>query len=166
MVVRQEALYALANICNNGVDDHVKTLVEFDGLRALTAFLDQTVNVSLLLEVLHAINRILEVGETETWLQYDRYFHEYIGIERLEEVVDRSQSPQLCEVASNILDRFFPSQGDLDENLAPETSPDGMTTAFDCPVRKKLKFDFNSPQGKVAPKHGTNNGFGFSNRGL
>ncbi len=165
LVVRQEALYALANICNKGVDEHVKTLVEFDALRALTTFIDTSSDVSLLVEVLNAINRVLEVGETESWLEYDRYFYEYSGIERLEKLADAHQSPQIYKLAANILDRFFSSQDTLDENRAPDEISNDSTTPSDWAVKKKLQFDFNSPRTNPNARNGAS-GFGFQNRGL
>ncbi|KAG9287203.1 hypothetical protein G9A89_002941 [Geosiphon pyriformis] len=58
-------------------------IVELDGIGALARFVDSGSDIALLVEVLHAIYRILEVEETETWLEYDRYVQHYNGIERL-----------------------------------------------------------------------------------
>lgn len=154
-VVRQEALYAVANICNRGADEHVRTIVEFDGIRALTTFVDKSSDVALLVEVLNAINRILEVGETKTWLEYDSYFEQYNGIERLEELADSHPSSEISNLASKILDRFFPSQDSLDENLVPDQSADGPFSPRAWEVRKKLQFDAHGPR--------TNLSFGFAN---
>ena len=155
VVIRQEALYALANVCNRGFDEHVRTVVELDGIRALATFLDRSSDVALLVEVLNAIYRILEVGETETWLEYDRYFQQYNGIERLEELADSHPSSEISNLAAKILDRFFPSEDALDENLVPNQNSDSPFSPPDCEVRKKLQFDVHCPR--------TNLSFGFAN---
>ena len=154
-VIRQEALYALANICNRGADKHVRTIVELDGIRALATFVDSGSDIALLVEVLNAIYRILEVGETETWLEYDRYFQHYNGVERLEELADSHPSSDIFNLAAKILDRFFPSEDALDENLVPDQSSESPLSPPDSEVRKKLEFDVPGPR--------TNLTFGFAN---
>lgn len=154
-VIRHEALYAVANICNRGGKAHVQTIVEFDGLRALASFVDGSSDAALLVEVLNAINRVLEVGQTETWLEYETYFEQYDGIDRLEGLANSHPSPEIFNLAARILDRFFPSDDALDENLVPDQSSESPFSPRE--VRKKLKFDAQSPRANLS--------FGFSNKG-
>ena len=154
-VVRHEALYALANICNRGADEHVQTIVEVDGIRALATFVDSGSDIALLVEVLKAIYRILEVGESVTWLEYDRYFQHYNGLERLEELAASHPSSEILNLAAKILDRFFPSDDELDENLVPDQSSDSPLSPPDWKVNKKLDFDVTGPHANLT--------FGFAN---
>ena len=118
--VRQEALWALVNICICGNPSHVLSLVQADGLGPLVMVLSlENVDVALLIGALDAIKNVLELND-----HHMRLFEEHDGIDYLEQLQEHPSNTVYEKVVALIEDYFGVAEEE-DENLAPEKNENG-----------------------------------------
>ena len=118
--VRQEALWALVNICICGNPSHVLSLVQADGLGPLVMVLSlENVDVALLIGALDAIKNVLELND-----HHLRLFEEHDGIDYLEQLQEHPSNTVYEKVVALIEDYFGVAEEE-DENLAPEKNENG-----------------------------------------
>lgn len=133
---KKEALWAVSNICTTGNDEHVRCLVEIEGMKPLTEVLNFTnADATILTAALDAIARILDVGE-RNHEEYAKMFDEYAGIDHLENLQEHP-STQVYEKTVSIIESYFGADEAEDENLAPETTASG-TFGFGISSPKQL----------------------------
>ena len=123
--VRKEALWALAHICTTGTQQHIVSMVDAGGLEPLIAALALTnIDPTLLVTILDAIRKVLEVGEPFTNQSYVQIIEENDGIEYLEEL-QTHPSEIVYEKVVELIEDFLGVADEGDENLAPETNESG-----------------------------------------
>lgn len=133
--VRQETIWALANVCTWGNQTHVLSLVYAGGLEPLVAILAfENVDLSLLLAVLNAIRNVLDVHHRHLCL-----FEEYDGIEYLEQL-QTHPNEVVYEKVINLIQEFFGVADEEDENLAPQTN-ENDSFSFGISCQTKRSFD-------------------------
>ena len=143
---KKEALWTLSNICTTGNDEHVKFLVQSQGLQPLAEVLGQkNADAVILSAALDAIERILDVGERHNH-GFAVMFDECNGIDFLEGLQEHP-SNAVYEKTVKIIENYFGEAENDDENLAPVTTESG-TFAFGLSSPKQL---FPSDGAKSAP---------------
>ena len=140
--VRREAIWFVANIFTTGTDYHLRSLVQKEGFSAIATALD--VKDAKIVDVaLEATDKILDVG-LKLNLNYSHVFDEYGGLDKLEEL-QQHPSEQVYERSVEILDKYFETEEEEDENIAP-IQADGM-------------FGFGmAPSKQLFPEEGSNIG--------
>jgi importin subunit alpha-6/7 len=132
--VKKEALWALSNICTTGTPEHVRCLVEMQGLPPLADVLGlSNADATILGAVLDAVEKILEVGE-QFGEQYSALFDECNGIDHLEGLQEHP-SNSIYEKTVKIIENYFGNDDFDDENIAPETTAAGT---FGFGIEKQL----------------------------
>ncbi|MGK3740133.1 MAG: hypothetical protein ACI8RD_001323, partial [Bacillariaceae sp.] len=130
--VRQEAFWALVNICTCGNPSHVLSLVQADGLGPLVMVLSlENVDVALLITALDAIENVMELNH-----HHLRLFEEHDGIDYLEQLQLHPNDVVYGKVR-NLIEDYFGVAEEEDENLAPETNESG-TFAFGISDQTKI----------------------------
>ena len=138
--VKKEALWTLSNICTSGTPDHVRCLVDMNGLPPLADVLGlSNADASILGAVLDAVEKILEVGE-QNGESYTTIFDECCGIENLE-ALQEHPSHAVYEKSVKIIETYFGNDDFDDENIAPETTAAGT---FGFGIEKQL-FPSDTP---------------------
>lgn len=156
---KKEALWTLSNICTTGHDEHVKCLVQGQGMEPLADVLSlKNVDAPILNAALDAIERILDVGERHNE-DYAKMFDECNGIDHLEGLQEHP-SNSVYEKTVKIIETYFGGEEHEDENLAPVTSAAG-TFEFGISSPKQL-FPTQGPMA-VTP---TTYQFGIANRAI
>jgi len=123
--VRKEALWALAHICTSGTHRHTVSMVDAGGLEPLIAVLAvQNIDPALLVAILDALRKVLDVGEAFGNLGYEQLIDENNGIEYLEEL-QTHPSELVYEKVISLIEDYFGIMDEADENLAPETNEAG-----------------------------------------
>jgi importin subunit alpha-1 len=157
--IKKEALWTLSNICTTGSDDHVKCLVQGQGIEPIADVLStKNADATILAAALDAIQRILDVGERYSE-DYAKMFDECNGIDHLEGLQEHN-SNQVYEKAVHIIETYFGGEEQEDENLAPVTSAAGT-----------FEFGISSPK-QLFPTQGamsagpTTFQFGVANRAI
>jgi len=137
--VRKEALWALAHICTSGSHTHTMSMIDAGGLEPLITVLAlENIDPALLLAILDAIRKILEVGEAFANQSYEQLIDENNGIEYLEEL-QTHPSEIVYEKVVGLIEDYFCVADEGDENLAPETNESGT-------------FGFGFAPGLASPK--------------
>jgi len=138
--VRKEALWALAHMGTSGNHTHVISLVDAGGLEPLVKVLAlENCEPSLLVAILDALRKVMEVGEAFANQSYEQLIDEFNGIEYLEELQTHPSEIVYEKVVSLIEDYFGVAEEGDDENLAPETNESGT-------------FGFGFAPGLASPK--------------
>lgn len=133
---KKEALWTLSNVCTTGSDDHVRHLMQDDGLQPLAAALNsKNADITVLSAALDAIERVLDVGEAYDE-DYTLMFDSYSGIDSLE-LLQEHPSTEIYEKAIKIIETYFGAEDKEDENLAPITNSAG-TFGFGISSPKQL----------------------------
>jgi len=113
--VRHEALWALANICTNGNQTHVLSLVRAGGFESLIAVLAlENANIPLLVAVLSATKSIFEAHHPH----HLTLFEECNGIEYLE-ALQNHKSEIIYEQVVALIQNYFGVEDEEVENLSP-----------------------------------------------
>jgi importin subunit alpha-6/7 len=115
--IRKEALWVIANIFTMGTDHHVRSLINLKGLEALAVALADIPDAKILMVVMEAIEKVMEVGAKAS-INYTVPFDEAHGIEHLEQLQSH-ESVEVYEKAVYIIEQYFGSEDDEDENIAP-----------------------------------------------
>jgi hypothetical protein len=155
---KKEALWTLSNIFTTGHDEHVKCLVQGQGMEPLAEVLSlKNADATILSAALDAIERVLDVGERHNE-DYAKMFDECNGIDHLEGLQEHT-SNSVYEKAVKMIERYFGGEENEDENLAPLTSADGT-----------FEFGISSPK-QLFPTQGPITGtttfqFGVANRAI
>ena len=155
--VRKESLWALAHICTGGNHTHAVSLVEAGGLEPLIMVLSlQNIDTSLLVAILDAMRKILEVGEAYSNKSYEQLIDEHNGIEYLEEL-QAHESEIVYDKVVGLIEDYFGVSDEGDENLAPETNESGTFGFGFAPgpglaSPKQLFPNFNTSKGSCSPK--------------
>ena len=122
--VRKEALRAVANICMSGYHTHVMSLVDAGGLEPLITVLKfGNIDPTLLLVILEALGKVLEVGGNLASQNYVDVIEKYNGIDYLEELQTHPSEAVYNKVVE-LIENYLGTE-DGDENLAPETNESG-----------------------------------------
>jgi hypothetical protein len=138
--VRKEALWALAHMGTSGNHTHVMSMVDAGGLEPLVKVLAlENCEPSLLVAILDALRKVMEVGEVFANQSYEQLIDEFNGIEYLEELQTHPSEIVYEKVVSLIEDYFGVAEEGDDENLAPETNESGT-------------FGFGFAPGLASPK--------------
>ena len=123
--VRKEALWALAHICTSGTSGHIVSMVDAGGLEPLIKVLAlENTDPALLLAVLDALRKVLEVGQAHGNQSYEQLIEENNGIEYLEEL-QTHPSEIVYEKVITLIEDYFGIDDEGDENLAPKTNETG-----------------------------------------
>jgi importin subunit alpha-1 len=139
-IVKKEAIWTLSNIFVTGTDQHTMALVQFESLQPLAKVLSlENADQKVLCAALDGIERVLEVSERYNNLTFERIFAEYSGIEYLENLQEHP-SDEVYNKTIKIIETYFQSEEQEDENLVPETTDDG-TFGFGAPSPKQLFTD-------------------------
>jgi len=149
--VRKEAIWALAHICTSGTPTHTEMLIETGGLEPLVTVLAVgNIDPSLLVAILDAIRKVLEVDESSPFpKKYDQMIDEWNGIELLEEL-QTHPSETVYEKVVGLIEDFFGVDDEGDENLAPELNDSG-TFGFGLASPKQLFTNFGT-SANTSPK--------------
>jgi hypothetical protein len=140
--IKKEALWVLSNICTTGGDEHVKGLVQVNGLQPLADVLSlKNADTTILGATLDAIERILDVGERHHE-EFAKLFDECNGIDNLESLQEHP-SNAIYQKTVKIIETFFGEDEQDDENLAPGTTSSGT-----------FGFGIASPK-QIFPSEGT-----------
>ncbi len=143
--VRKEALWAVAHICTSGSDSHIMSLVDVGGLQPLISVLRlQNIDSALLLVILEALGRILEVGTKFPHQNYVQLIDEYDGIECLEDL-QTHPNDNVYQKVIELIENYLGSEEEGDENLAPVTNEAG-TFGFGLASPKNLFTNFNATE--------------------
>ena len=133
---KKEALWTLSNICTTGSDEHVRCLVQIDGLQPIAEVLSvQNVDPTILDAMLDAVDRVMDVGDRHHE-EYAQMFDEYNGIDYLE-ALQEHPSTSVYEKTVRIIETYFGTEEHEDENLAPSTTATG-TFGFGISSPKQL----------------------------
>jgi hypothetical protein len=117
-------------------------LVQNEALQPLAEVLAlENGDATILCATLDAIERVLDVSDRQG-LTYGRIFDEYNGIESLESLQEHP-SEDVYNKTIKIIETYFNTDEEEDENLAPETTDNG-TFGFGAPSPKQL-FAGNAP---------------------
>jgi len=146
--VRKEALWALAHICTSGTHAHTISMVDNGGLEPLINVLAlENIDPFLLIAILDALRKVLEVGNASPGLNYEQLIDENNGIENLEEL-QTHPSEIVYEKVVGLIEDYFGVMDDGDENLAPETNESGtFGFGFALASPKQLfPSGFNEPE--------------------
>jgi importin subunit alpha-1 len=135
---RKEALWTLSNVCTTGTDNHVMALIQCEGLQPLAEVLSlKNADATILCAALDAIERVLEVSDRHSNLEYGRIFDEYNGIDYLESLQEHP-SDSVYKKTVKIIEAYFGADEEQeDENLAPTTTDSG-TFGFGISSPKQL----------------------------
>ena len=137
--VKKEALWAVANICTSGNQNHILSLVDAGGLEPLVASLQVgSMDPTQLLVILDALGKVLEVGEAYTALNYVGIIEEYGGIDYLENLQTHPNELVYNRVV-HLIETYLGAEEEADENLAPVMNDSGT-------------FGFGFDQGLASPK--------------
>jgi hypothetical protein len=149
--VRKEAVWAICNILTCGTDRHMIYLVQEHCIKVLCDVLQVQQDVRLLLTVMDAFEKLLEADE-EHERNYQLLMDECGGVDHLENLQEHPNN-DIYEKASALILRYFGSDENEDQNLAPATEADG-TFSFGFPSKQLF------PEGNEvgSPKAG---GFNF-----
>lgn len=132
--VKKEAVWTLSNICTTGTPDHIRCLVDMQGLTPLADVLGlSNADASILGAVLDALEKILQVGE-QSGESYSTLFDECDGIDHLE-ALQEHPSNAVYEKTVKIIETYFGNDDFDDENIAPETTANGT---FGFGIEKQL----------------------------
>ena len=133
--IRQDAIYALANIFVFGSDDHVIALVQEEGLGPIAKVLSSSnVQPSLLCAALDAVDSALGVSHRHSFC-YESVLEEYEGLDFLESLQEH-RSNLVYEKCIGIVKNYFQDNDAEDENLAPKRTTNGA-----------FRFGAQSPKG-------------------
>lgn len=154
--VRKEAIWVLSNMCG-GNDKHINNLVQINGIEALSSVL-QVSDPRIVIVAMDAIDKILSVGEKLGYSAYPTYVDECGGLDELEELQSH-ENEEVYEKALHILDTYFGSEEQDDENLLPQT--DGNQFVFGhAPAGKSLDENADMNNAAAAPLQQFNFQFG------
>ena len=115
--IRQDAIWVIANMVETGADHNVRTLVNFECLDALAAALAAMKGPKILMAIMSAIDKIMDVG-VKAKINYPHAFEIANGIDYLERI-QQHQNQAVHEKAVMILERYFACDDEEDENIAP-----------------------------------------------
>ena len=145
MEIRKEALWTLSNIATTGSDQHVQALVQCGVIEAFCANICEGADSSMVLIVLNAIDKILDVS-VRNGKDYLRILDEHNGIDYIESLQEHPND-DVYNKAVFILETYFGTEEE-DENLAPDITDAGY--AFGVPKQlfpetQAPTFDFGGP---------------------
>jgi importin subunit alpha-6/7 len=144
--VRKEALWVISNIFTTGTDHHVRTLVNLRGLEALAGALGDVQDAKILVNVMDAVDKVMEVGAKAN-INYSLAFDEAHGIEYLEHL-QQHDSLEVYEKALAVIELHFRIEDDEEEeNVAPKQE-NGM---FSFGINESAKQLFPEQEGAVDP---------------
>lgn len=129
--VRKEALWTLTNIVTKGTTRHVHSIANHHGIHALCYYLDSPRDVTVLLNVLEAIEKILKVDKINS--PFKTTFCSRGGLEGLEKLLSHAND-DVYELANKIMEAFFDwEEEEEDQNLVPTTIADDSAFQFGAP---------------------------------
>jgi len=141
--VRKEALWALAHIFTHGSESNIMKLVKVGGLEPLVAVLSlQNMETSLLLSILDALGKILEIGTKFPHQNYVELIEEYDGIGDLEDLQTHPNESVYRKVV-DLIETYLGTEEEGDENLAPVTN-DAGNFGFGLAAPKQLFTNFSA----------------------
>lgn len=134
--VRKECIWALANICSGGEPNHIKTLVQAEGLEPLCSILNMsTANPDMLCTALEALENIMKVSNNQG-MNYAILIDEHNGIEYLEEL-QKHPNEGVYSKAIEMIESYFGVEGD-EENVDLAPKANGDTFGFGLTSPKQL----------------------------
>lgn len=140
--VRKEAIFAVANMFLSKNPKEIATLVDLDADEAMVMVLDLT-DTKLVLYALDAIENMLKVS-SERNRNYDRFFEEYGGIDKLERLQEHADDRVYKKVVK-IIETFFGVEEDhSDENLRPQTQDGFFEFGMEMPDPSSSSFPSSS----------------------
>ena len=123
--IRQDATWALANLCLGNGCKYIPKLVDADGLGPLVMFLSTPqVGEEFLLDILEALLNVLQVH-----VSFRLKIEEFKGLDDLDNLANKFAGEPIGQKAAAVL-RYFDNDSEVegDENLAPAT--EGNTFVF------------------------------------
>ncbi len=152
--VRKEALWALAHIFTHGSESNVMALVKVGGLEPLIGVLSlQNMETSLLLSILDALEKILEIGTKFPHQNYVELIEECDGIDDLENLQTHPNELVYRKVV-DLIETYLGAEDEGDENLAPVTN-DAGNFGFGLASPKQLFTNFNANESSAPLPFGT-----------
>eukprot|EP01134_Creolimax_fragrantissima_P004226 CFRG4226T1 len=125
---RDEACWALANLCMGGNDEQRRYLVERGFLKPFCENLNTAAQLTKVM--LESIKAICETGDMEARAtngvnRYAHYIEEVEGVDMLERLQEHENN-DVYLLAHDIITRYFVDDEDIDENIAPAVGANGF----------------------------------------
>jgi len=132
--VRKEAAWVCSNIATGGSEMHAEILVHHGGLKALCDMLESS-DTKIILVVLEALERILQIGEKHT-RPYTSHIDEYGGLEQIEKLQEHEHD-EIYKKCVKIIETYFDGEEVDNENIAPSVQDNEFK--FGVPQAKNLE---------------------------
>ncbi|KNC85686.1 hypothetical protein SARC_02135 [Sphaeroforma arctica JP610] len=139
---RDEACWALANLCMGGSDSQRKYLVEQGFLKPFCENLNTSAQLCRVM--LESLKMVCETGQTEALISgqknlYALYVEEVGGVDILERLQEH-ENLEIYNLAHNLIMDYFAEEDDIDENVAPLAGDDSYQFGQDTSQQGSFNF--------------------------